>query len=106
MAGGGGGGGGGSMGEWMFGGGVTWGGGGVLGVLGEEKSLVRSSGMDLMAFSDSFLPSSVPRSRAPAMPTVNPAIKAEKELSKIGFGWSDCVMIWNIYWWSFGSFFV
>lgn len=77
----------------MVGGGEGGGGSGVIcgggrgaevEALLEEKSLVRSSGIESMAFCDSFLPSSVPRSKAPAMPTVRPAIKAENELSRIG----------------------
>ena len=71
-------------------------------VSGDEKSLVRSSGRDLMAFCDNFLPSSVPKSKTPAIPTVRPATKAEKELSRIGFELLDCVMNGNIYGWSFG----
>ena len=77
--------------------GTICGGGGVVGVRsGLEKSLVKSSGIDSRAFLLIFLPSSVPKSKAPAMPTVRPAMKAENELSRIGLGWSDGVIVGNV----------
>jgi len=84
---GGGGGGGDSVPVWVSGDGVTCGGEEVVGVeSGLEKSLVRSSGIESRAFLVTFLPSLVPRSKAPAMPTVRPAMKAENELSRTGLG--------------------
>lgn len=96
--GGGGGGGGASVLVYLSGEGTTWGAGGVGVGSGWLNNLVSSSGIDFKAFWDSFLPSSVPSSKAPAMPTVKPAMKAEKELSRIGLGWSEWVMAWYFYW--------